>query len=39
MLHRVTEVTKGKRNSLVVWVSGYPFKWFQYFGRKLSILV
>jgi PKHD-type hydroxylase len=26
MLHRVTEVTKGKRNSLVVWVSGYPFK-------------
>lgn len=26
MLHRVTPVTQGKRNSLVLWVSGYPFK-------------
>lgn len=26
LLHRVKEVTKGKRNSLVIWVSGYPFK-------------
>ena len=26
LLHRVKEVIKGKRNSLVIWVSGYPFK-------------
>jgi len=26
LLHKVTPVTKGKRNSLVLWVSGKPFK-------------
>jgi PKHD-type hydroxylase len=26
ILHRVTEITKGKRNSLVGWASGKPFK-------------
>ena len=25
-LHKVRPVTKGKRNSLVLWVSGMPFK-------------
>jgi|TARA_Y100001938_G_scaffold150683_1_gene242794 PKHD-type hydroxylase len=26
LLHKVTPVTKGKRNSLVLWVSGHPFR-------------
>ena len=26
LLHKVTPITKGKRNSLVLWVSGKPFK-------------
>jgi len=26
ILHRVTEVTKGKRNSIVGWLSGPPFR-------------
>ncbi len=25
-LHRVTKVTKGTRKSLVIWISGFPFK-------------